>query len=127
MIWHGGRSDLYFATGTTKQAPYATGTNKKARGCTGKEYRQKVLAEYFLPHIKERIIAGGNGSFYFVQDGAKIHTAKLTQDMLREWIGNHWLDDWPPNSCDLNPIEHVWNWIKDDLSLIHISEPTRPY
>ena len=92
MIWHGGRSDLYFATGTTKQAPYATGTKKKARGCTGKEYREKVLAEYFLPRIKERIIAGGDGSFYFMQDGAKIHTAKLTKDMLKEWIGKNWLD-----------------------------------
>ena len=26
-----------------------------------------------------------------------------------------------------NPVQHIWQHIHKDLSLIHISEPTRPY
>lgn len=110
MIGHGWRSPPYFATGTTKQKPYTEGK----RGCTGQEYREQVLEKVFMPIIRERLMHN-NGTWYFMQDGAKIHTAKLTKAKLEEFMGDHVMD-WPPNSADLNPIEHVWNLIKEMLA-----------
>ena len=47
----------------------------------------------------------------FMQDGAPGHTAGVTKDELRERgiITIYW----PPYSPDLNPIETIWNWMKD--------------
>ena len=46
-----------------------------------------------------------------MQDGAPGHSARFTIDELQErGIRLIW---WPPYSPDLNPIETVWNWMKD--------------
>ena len=46
-----------------------------------------------------------------MQDNASIHTAKK----VKEWFEAYriaLLEDWPPYSLDLNPIEHVWWHLK---------------
>jgi transposase len=47
----------------------------------------------------------------FMQDGAPAHAAQLTLDELhaRRIVFIYW----PPYSPDLNPIEAVWNWMKN--------------
>jgi len=43
----------------------------------------------------------------FMQDGARPHTARNTM----KWLGQNGirvLEDWPPRSPDLNPIENLW-------------------
>jgi len=49
----------------------------------------------------------------FQQDNASIHTAGIT----KEWFSNHNIKvmEWPPNSPDMNPIEHVWRALKAKL------------
>jgi len=46
-----------------------------------------------------------------MQDGASGHAARGTQADLRE--RGVTVIHWPPYSPDLNPIESVWNWMKD--------------
>jgi len=48
------------------------------------------------------------------QDGARAHTSKAVAEWLkRKKISV--LDSWPANSPDLNPIEPIWAWMKEEI------------
>jgi hypothetical protein len=51
--------------------------------------------------------------FIFQQDNARVHTAIVVQNYLKR--SNIKLMTWPANSPDLNPIEHVWAFMKRKL------------
>jgi transposase len=103
-IWHSGRTKLLFVTGTTGHKPY----HKRARGVGGREYRESIVPNCFIPALPP----GG----HFMHDGAPAHTAKATKLYMDGWVGrDKWLHDWPPNSCDLNPIENIWHCLKDGV------------
>ena len=46
----------------------------------------------------------------FQQDNARPHSARVTQDFLRD--NNVTVLEWPPYSPDLSPIEHPWDQLK---------------
>jgi transposase len=49
----------------------------------------------------------------FMQDNAPIHTARLVTDYLL--IEGVEVLVWPPYSPDMNPIENLWHWLKDQM------------
>ena len=55
-----------------------------------------------------------------MQDGASCHTAKSTCEWLKSNKIN-FIDDWPAQSPDLNPIEKVCKIIKDRIDFTNIT------
>jgi transposase len=85
-------------------------------GSIKKEQYIAVLDQCFLEFI-DALGADGLRDIIFQQDNASPHTANLTRDWLKDAAKEHGFTimDWPPNSPDMNPIEHLWAHVKREL------------
>lgn len=89
-IWFDGKTRLCFIEGTVDRWKYID-----------------ILNEYLVkPHLTV--------DTEVLQDGAKAHTAEDTWEFIDE-KGIDMIQN-PPNSPELNPIEHVWGWMKNQLN-----------
>ena len=50
-----------------------------------------------------------DGCGFFQQDNAPCHKAKMVQESFEEPNNEFEVLAWPPNSLDLNPVEHLWD------------------
>lgn len=79
---------------------------------TARTYIQ-LLQEHLVPFILNTLPENGVFDAIFQQDNAPTHTAHIIQNFLeqQEFV----VMKFPPNSPDMNPIEHMWAVLKKEL------------
>lgn len=107
MVWGAisshGTSRLYIVEGMMNSAKYIN-----------------MLERRLLPQIKDWY---GDGKCIYQQDSAPCHTAKRVYAWLRQ--NKIQVLDWPGNSPDMNPIETLWDILKDEIHSEPITTKTK--
>lgn len=102
-VWVGGRSEL---------VRFDCSQSEGARGgVTSAIFREQAFNNQLLP-IWHRL-RGHRHFMWIVQDGATIHWTQAIHDAGKEAKMNFL--DHPANSPDLNPIEHVWGMLDQEI------------
>ncbi len=57
---------------------------------------------------------------YFQQDNAPCHKAQIISDWFLEHDNEFTLLKWPPQSPDLNPIEHIWDLVEREICIMDV-------
>ena len=76
---------------------------------------EQYNAEVFLSFLKNVLEKYPTGRIVMILDNAKIHHAKLIQPFLEENCDRLELMFLPPYSPNLNLIEGLWKWLKNDV------------
>jgi hypothetical protein len=79
----------------------------KRKGIYSKAYLQQVLEPVIFLLFDQLSL-----EYIFIEDGSKVHTGNACLPRLQHNIRGFY---WPPSLPDLNPIEKVWRWIKEEL------------
>ena len=73
---------------------------------TGQKYRDNVLGPRVVPYFDNHALADRP---MFMYDNARPHITRIVQHFLQQEAIQTVL--WPAMSPDMNPIEHVWDFI----------------
>ncbi len=57
---------------------------------------------------------------YFQQDNTPCHTAQIISDWFLEHDNEFTLLSWPPQSPDINPIEHLWDVVEREIHIMDV-------
>ncbi len=57
---------------------------------------------------------------YFQQDNTPCHKAQIISDWFLEHENEFTLLKWPPQSPDLNPVEHLWDVVEREIRIMDV-------
>ena len=57
---------------------------------------------------------------YFQQDHAPCHKAQMISNWFLEHDNKFTVLQWPPQSPDLNPIEHLWDVVEQEIRIMDV-------
>ena len=110
-----GVTNFHIVAGTSKQkSQYYNQKGKESKNITKQEYRD-VLVKTLLP-AGQRLLGGkGHSLWVLQQDNDPTH--KVAEPTIAEFNKAYnssieLLEDWPPNSPDLNIIENLWSYVE---------------
>ncbi|MBJ5103516.1 transposase [Salmonella enterica subsp. enterica serovar Agona] len=76
---------------------------------TGQRYRE-ILDDHVLPFVR---LQHPTGDLSLQQDNAPCHRSRIISEGLNEHSSGVTSIPWPARSPDGNPIEHIWDAIKE--------------
>ncbi len=59
---------------------------------------------------------------YFQQHNTPCHKAQIIPDWFLEHINELTLLKWPPQSPDLNPVEHLWDVVEREICIMNVQQ-----
>ena len=102
------------------------GVIKRVEGKMTKEVYHGILTHHYVPHIRKltKDHPQPQGHWMLQQDNDPKHKAKINKAYLKKQSElkspPFQLLDWPSQSPDMNPIEHVWAKLKADIRAKHL-------
>jgi hypothetical protein len=115
-----GITKAHIVAGTSKHtSKYTNKKGQTSKNITGAEY-EDVLQLTFLPEGQRVFGPVGVSKWVLQQDNDPSHKRASTK-VLATHKGKHGcsielLQNWPPNSPDLNPIENVWGYVQGKVN-----------